>query len=132
MSAKSNRFVPVTADRPCAICHKGDWCRLSVDGAVAECKRVADGAFKTKDTAAGTAHYHRLTGSASPPSGPPIPPAGAEVPRADPDTLNAVYSALLAALSLSSAHRDNLARRGLHRPGAIPILARPGARRNRA
>src|SRR5262249_35087512 len=40
-------------------------------------------------------------------------PRPAEARRADADTLHAVYSALLARLPLSEAHREDLRRRGL-------------------
>jgi Protein of unknown function (DUF3987)/Domain of unknown function (DUF3854) len=40
-------------------------------------------------------------------------PAAADVTRADDDTLHAVYQAVLANLTLSQAHRDNLRNRGL-------------------
>jgi hypothetical protein len=80
---------------------------------VAECKRQGEGAFKTKETAAGKAHYHRLDGctAAAPPPLPPRPLLG--FPRAEADDLHAAYSALLEALSLSEGHRSALEARGL-------------------
>lgn len=40
MTARTSEFRPVTPDRPCEICGKGDWCRRSDDGA-RECHRIA-------------------------------------------------------------------------------------------
>lgn len=39
-SSQNSNFVPVTATAPCVVCDKGDWCRRSRDGAVAECHRL--------------------------------------------------------------------------------------------
>ena len=53
-------FIRVTKTSPCKICGQPDYCRRTSDGAVAECMRIADGAFSTRDTGAGSANYHRL------------------------------------------------------------------------
>jgi hypothetical protein len=75
--------------------------------------RVAEGAFKTKTDKNGAEyHLHRLDGAAPPPSAPP-PAFGPAPDRADADALHRVYSALLARLNLSEAHREALRRRGL-------------------
>ncbi len=79
---------------------------------LAACRRVAAGAWKSKTDKSGTDyHLHRLDGSTPPPPAPP--PTAAPPDRADADTLHRVYSALLAALPLSAAHREALRRRGL-------------------
>jgi hypothetical protein len=76
--------------------------------------RVAEGAWRSRTDRTGVRyHLHRLVdaGWARPT---PLPrPLGPEVPRADPDLLNRAYTALLARLSLSSAHREALHGRGL-------------------
>jgi hypothetical protein len=75
--------------------------------------RVADGAFKTGEQKDGIPYFlHRLAGAARPHPAPPSPP-GPGTPRADADLLRRAYSALLAGLHLSKAHRDALRRRGL-------------------
>jgi hypothetical protein len=75
--------------------------------------RLAEGAFRTKTDKNGAEyHLHRLNGAAPAPC-PPPPPAGPAPDRADAANLHAVYGALLAALPLCRAHRDNLRGRGL-------------------
>ena len=75
--------------------------------------RVAAGAYKTKTDKNGAEYYlHRLDGAAPPPPDPP-PAFGPPRDRADADALHRVYSALLARLQSSEAHRDNLHGRGL-------------------
>jgi hypothetical protein len=77
--------------------------------------RVAEGAYATKKDRNGVEyHLHHLDGAARPTAAaPPLPPSSPVAERADPDTLHAVYSALLAALQLSCPHRANLRCRGL-------------------
>jgi hypothetical protein len=75
--------------------------------------RVEPGSFKTKEDRNGTSYYlHRLAGSPRPPSDSLTKP-GSVAERASPDTLHAVYSALLGKLTLSQAHREALKGRGL-------------------
>lgn len=105
---------PVTPAHPCPICAKPDWCRVSADGKVAVCRRVENGARKSKTDKQGTPYYlHRLPETPRAEHTPPPMPRGPEVRRAGPDTLHEVYSGLLAALALSSAHHKNLKARGL-------------------
>src|SRR5262249_48873634 len=105
-------WVRVSANSPCPVCGKPDWCRVSADGAVAGCMRVEAGAFRVKDGSDGSrVHLHRLSG-AEPNAPPPLPP-GPEAKRAEGDTLHAVYGALLDHLSLSKAHGEALRRRRL-------------------
>ena len=40
MQAVVSQWLRVTRQRPCAICHKADWCTYSSDGRVASCMRV--------------------------------------------------------------------------------------------
>jgi hypothetical protein len=75
--------------------------------------RVAEGAYRTGTQRDGTTyHLHRLDGTRTAPPL-PLPPGGTAPDRADPDTLHAVYSALLAALPLAERHREALRCRGL-------------------
>jgi hypothetical protein len=76
--------------------------------------RVEPGSFAARDGRDGSRVYlHHLDGTTAAASPPPPPPNDTAPQRADPDTLHAVYSALLARLSLSQAHREALRRRGL-------------------
>jgi hypothetical protein len=102
---------------------------VSADGAVAACKKVPQGAFKTHTTRAGAeVYFHRLRDDAlTKPTRPgrrPKPrkesqadasPINGKPPaeRADVDLRHRVYSIILAHLTLSDAHRENLRRRGL-------------------
>src|SRR5205823_1608896 len=113
MAKAKFQWERVSADAPCSICKKSDWCRVSRDGTVVGCMRVEVGSFKAKDGDDGSRVYlHRLaddTRTASPPLSAP----GPEAKRADADTLHAVYSAFLERLTLGKAHREALHRRGL-------------------
>jgi hypothetical protein len=89
---------------------------LSSDGRLAACRRQSQGAFKTKQDKNGAEFYlHKIGGPASSYDdlhGGTAPLAAAHE-KADKETLNAVYSALLASLTLSKAHREKLHHRGL-------------------
>jgi hypothetical protein len=53
------------------MCGKPDWCSLSADGTLAACRRVEQGAWRSKTDKSGTPVYlHRLTGAAPAPSVP--------------------------------------------------------------
>jgi hypothetical protein len=74
--------------------------------------RVEEDAWRSgRDRTGARYHLHRLNGAARPDS--TLPPSGPGAPRAGGDLLYRVYSALLARLQLSSAHREALRRRGL-------------------
>jgi hypothetical protein len=105
---------------------------VSADGALAACRRVEAGAWRTKTDRAGVPVYlHRLDGAARQSSAPPAAPGGPAHQRADADTLHAVYSALLAALPLAQRHREALRQRGLSDAefdcrgyGSLPVQGR--------
>jgi hypothetical protein len=106
-----HNWIQVSKASPCPVCKEPDWCSVSLNGTVAKCMRRAEGAFRIKTDKNGAEYYlHRLEGEAVKP---PPPPGSTAHDRADADTLYRVYSALLAGLPLSEAHRDNLRRRGL-------------------
>jgi hypothetical protein len=76
--------------------------------------RVAGGAFKIGEQKDGARyHLHRIAGANRRDPAPPPPPTGPETPRAEPGVLHGIYTALLARLQLSKAHREALRRRGL-------------------
>jgi hypothetical protein len=76
--------------------------------------RVEEGSFKVKEDRNGGRYFlHRLADGPRLDSLPLRNPTDAEPKRADADTLNQVYTAFLARLSLSKSHRENLLARGL-------------------
>ena len=80
------------------------------------CMRVADGAFKSKQTRDGAdAHFHRLIALENLPAYKPVTvePDGQ---RAENDVLHAVYSALLAECPISDSHRLDLNTRKAPQP----------------
>ncbi|MBI1913615.1 MAG: DUF927 domain-containing protein [Planctomycetes bacterium] len=110
----SHRWQRVSKSAPCPICKHADWCSLSADGALAKCMRVEEGCWRSKTDRDGVPyHLHRLAGADRPAPPPPPRPPGPEAPRAAPDLLHRAYSALLARLALSKAHREALRQRGL-------------------
>ncbi|MCY2954812.1 MAG: AAA family ATPase [Planctomycetota bacterium] len=42
----STQWPKVTKEKPCPVCRKADWCRLSGDGEVALCARIEQGSFQ--------------------------------------------------------------------------------------
>jgi hypothetical protein len=103
-----------TRSHPCPICKRFGDCSFSEDGSVIACRKVEQGAFKSDADKNGRYVYlHRLDAISSSASLPPPVPA-ANVLLADAEILHAVYSAMLANLSLSQAHRSNLQNRGLN------------------
>lgn len=102
---------------PCPICKSKSWCRTSGDGDWCNCRKESTGAISTKtDRNGDTYHVHRLT--PYPERGPRWEPptyslADGDGERADADTLNRVYAALLDRLSLSATHERALRGRGL-------------------
>jgi hypothetical protein len=93
--------------------------------------RVEDGCFRAKEDRNGVRYYlHRLAeGPRREAESPQRPGSAAEC--ADADTLHSVYSALLAALTLTTTHREALRRRGLldeeidrRGYGSLPIRGR--------
>lgn len=100
---------------PCPICKRPDWCSVSVDGRLVACRRVEQGAAKNKQDKNGSVYYlHRLLQARDDAREPATPgTSGVRHNRAGADTLDAVYSSLLARLTLSEAHRAALRARGL-------------------
>ncbi len=108
------QWTNTTRSAPCPICGHAGWCRLSADGQLAACRRIEQGAARTRTDKNGAAFFiHRIDGRAADPPPRLDPPPMTTASRADTDTRHRVYSALLAALPLSSAHREGLRRRGL-------------------
>ena len=113
LSRRSN-WRCVTRAHPCPICKSPGWCSITADGGLAKCMKVEAGSFKTKADKNGQPYYlHRLDGAARPETAPPPRPPNPGVKPADADHLHRAYSALLAGLQLSKAHREALRSRGL-------------------
>ncbi len=116
----SERWQRVNQRNRCAICNHSGWCRVSPDGAIAGCMRVDRGAFRVADTQLGAMYLHRLrddrapssslrNGSLRRPSPSPSSSRSAALVAAAPvDHRHAVYTTMLDALVLSSAHADYL------------------------
>jgi hypothetical protein len=104
----------VSPSDPCPICCKRDWCARSVDGAWALCRRVDNGTGLHKLDKAGGEFWLYRVGAHSSSSQPTNALLSRPQPeRANPATLGCAYRALLAALPLSSMHRQALRQRGL-------------------
>ncbi len=98
---------------PCQICGKTTWCRVTIDGAVATCRKVAEGAHKAVEWADGPAYIHHV-GDPDPSlrsHGEPVEHVALTAEQID--GRDRVYRALLDVLGLTDAHRSDLRRRGL-------------------
>src|SRR5215213_4868312 len=112
----SNTFWPsVTAESPCYVCGKPDWCSTSSDGKKAICRRRNNGTGERKVDTSGQEYWlYDLNGHRELNSSEDVSQQDGEVPeKANPQTLDRVYGALLDQLALSPAHRQDLHRRGL-------------------
>jgi AAA domain/3'-5' exonuclease/Domain of unknown function (DUF3854) len=108
-------WLPVTEESPCHVCGKSDWCSVSADGKKAICRRKDDGTGVRRTDKSGQDYWlYELNGHRELILSEDVSQQDGEVPeKADPQTLDQVYGALLDALALSHAHRQDLHRRGL-------------------
>src|SRR5215208_6147510 len=112
----SNTFWPsVTAESPCYVCGKPDWCSTSSDGKKAICRRRNNGTGERKVDTSGQEYWlYDLNGHRELILSEDVSQQVGEVlEKADLQTLDQVYGALLDTLTLSHAHRQDLHRRGL-------------------
>ncbi len=108
------RWSEVSRNRPCPICGKIDWCSVSEDGIWAVCRRLDTGSGKNKIDKAGADYWlYRVSDAPGDIPEPDLPDYSPKVDKADLDTLNNVYTALIKELNLSNQHRNNLLERGL-------------------
>ena len=106
---KGIKWLHVTAQDPCPVCHKPDNCAVSADGALAYCRRVESDRPGRDD-----GFVHVL--SDRPDYTPRLVAPEDQVPqhdRADIEHRDNVYQDLLATLDLKERERKNLAARGL-------------------
>ncbi|HEY7329310.1 MAG TPA: DUF3854 domain-containing protein [Gemmataceae bacterium] len=116
-NGRPRQWQRVSRKNPCPICHKPDWCAVSVDGQLVRCQRVEQGAIKTGSDKNGEAFYlHRLGDGRCLAVEVPYQSTGTKANRADTDALHSVYDATLFRLVLNTAHRDALRKRGLSDP----------------
>src|SRR5215212_10897989 len=113
------RWPLVTEESPCHVCGKSDWCSVSADGKKAICRRKDDGTgFRRTDKSGQEYWLYDLNGHRELILSEEVLRQDGEVPeKAGPQTLDQVYGALLEALALSHAHRQDLHRRGLTEAG---------------
>lgn len=97
----------VSRRQPCTICGKPDWCGYAEDGS-RMCHRVQLPGAKIHEGAGGTVYIYSADGTTVP----PVEYVAPNAQLANEDTRHRVYAALLAKLSLSTAHRDHLRGRG--------------------
>lgn len=104
------KFIHAKPNRPCPICHHGDWCGFN--SVIASCMRVETGSFRTVIQKNGKpAYLHWLTsGTVNYTAMDDVPNA---VETAPVEKRDRVYRALLGLLTLSKAHKEDLLRRGL-------------------
>src|SRR5215211_178877 len=108
-------WLLVTEESPCHVCGKSDWCSVSADGKTAICRRKDGGAGVRRTDRSGQDYWlYELNGHRERIFSEDVSQQDGEVPeKAGPQTLDQVYGALLDALTLSQAHRQDLHRRGL-------------------
>lgn len=108
-----------TREDPCPICGKPDWCSVSEGGSTVICRRKDNGSGTYKVDKAGVGYwYYRLDDRPAPSLGRlhdthSAGENGREVEPADATRRDLVYTRLLAKLTLSEKHKDNLCSRGL-------------------
>src|SRR5919201_5613129 len=108
------QWCHVSPHDPCCICNKSDWCAVSTDGAWALCRRVDTGAGVHRVDKAGADYWLYCVADHTVCRQPLVDiPAPPQTACADAITRDHTYRALLAALQLSSAHRQILRQRGL-------------------
>jgi hypothetical protein len=109
MYALNSSLVRVKRKSPCPICGKPDWCSMTDDKAIVICMRVAEGSIKESKN---FGYIHILEEREYRPLDPtprkPEPPARAPLERRD-----AVYREMLATLTLTDLHVEDLRERGL-------------------
>jgi hypothetical protein len=108
----SGKWREASQYSPCPVCGKPDWCSISDDDVWAVCRREDGDTGEHKVDASGTPYWlHKL-------KDPPVESVPKDDPskapeRADPETLDRVYGALLDQLPLTHPHGQDLHRRGL-------------------
>lgn len=93
----------------CLICEGKSWCKISLDGSTALCRRCSKGAFKTKTDILGTEFYLHKIGESKPKSTFIAQKVKGTLPTRD---LNTGYEMILRHCTLEKSHLDELLNRG--------------------
>src|SRR6266542_2605816 len=109
MYALNSSLVRVKRKSPCRICGKSNWSSMTDDGVMAICMRVAEGSIKESKN---FGYIHILEEREYRPLD-PIPRKPEAPTRAPLERRDAVYRAMLATLTLTARHAENLRERGL-------------------
>jgi hypothetical protein len=112
----SGEWQTVTEESPCDICDKSTWCSVSLDGKKAICRRKDNGAGVHKVDSSGADYWlYELNGHGGERRvlGVDATKVLENPEKADLDTLNKCYRALLEGLALSHDDRQDLRRRDL-------------------
>lgn len=115
-STSSSQWINVSANTPCPICRRSDWCSVTRDGSLALCRREASPLANHGVDSGGVDYWiYNLKGESIDYSTRSIivPPSDKRPARADAETLDKVYRAILGHLVLSRDHKQNLLVRGL-------------------
>lgn len=130
---RGKRWKEVSSANPCPVCRAKQWCRVSPDGRVCNCRNESRGAVKVGTYRDGGGYYvHRLVNDGAKPNGQPkgrgrtaagkssensgprdAKPAGDGLTEAEASARDRAYRRLLSMLDLAPVHRDDLRRRGL-------------------
>ncbi len=105
-------FIRCKRGYPCPICDHANWCTVSSDGRICNCRRVGSGGEERRDKSGGIYYVHRLDGTKPRPKSEPLP-TRIQATKAGPELLHTAYATMLSAMVLSEQHRKNLRRRKL-------------------
>ena len=135
-SFKPRSWREVTPSGPCPTCKHTSWCRVTEDGVFCACRRSGELGGGTKKTDKNGEDYwlHRLiasnNGDGKKWAEPKFSLGDSKGELADIDTRDNVYRRFLNRLPLSSAHKEQLARRGIkdgHRAANYATLGKARA-----
>lgn len=136
-SNNRGKWREVAPSNPCPICKHTSWCRVSEDGVFCACRRSGELGGGTKKTDKNGEDYwlHRLiarnNGDGKKWAEPKHALADGKGELADIDTRDNVYKRFLNRLPLSSAHKEQLTRRGIkngHRAANFATLGKARAK----
>ncbi len=112
-SSNGRAWLDASPRRPCPVCGSDSWCQTARDGLTVLCKRVESGRARVNRGGVEFHVHHLADGgvrTARTARVEPLPPSRV---RADEDTRDRAYRAVLAALRLDEGDREALLARGL-------------------